>query len=169
MRRCRDFQEEETALQHLGAQLGVEVRLTPKFHAELAGEGVEYSWAFAKAFYRRLPLALKKGRDNFKEVVKLATCTVKQLTRVRIRKFAARARAYICTYYILAKRAAAAAESAAAKDSRAGSEDVFIEKQQLLFSDIERLMKSFKVHRCALDFDQRFVNAEFKDKAEIQL
>jgi hypothetical protein len=49
---CQDFKEEETTLQHFGRQLGVMVRLTPKLHAELAGEGVEYSWAHAKAFYR---------------------------------------------------------------------------------------------------------------------
>ena len=48
---CSDFKDEETALEHLGTQLGVTVRLTPKFHAELAGEGVEYSWAHSKAFY----------------------------------------------------------------------------------------------------------------------
>ena len=40
---CRDFKEEETALQFLGTQVGVTVLLTPKFHAELAGEGVKYS------------------------------------------------------------------------------------------------------------------------------
>jgi hypothetical protein len=34
---CRDFKEEETALQFLGTQLGVTVLLTPKLHAELAG------------------------------------------------------------------------------------------------------------------------------------
>jgi hypothetical protein len=53
---CPDFKEEKTALEQLAEQLGVTVRLTPKFHAELAGEGVEYSWAYAKSFYRRSPL-----------------------------------------------------------------------------------------------------------------
>jgi hypothetical protein len=42
--KCKDFKEEETALQFLGTQLGVTVFLTPKFNAELAGEGVDYSW-----------------------------------------------------------------------------------------------------------------------------
>jgi hypothetical protein len=55
MSNCQDFKEEETALQHLRRQLGVTVLLMPKFCAELAGKGVEYSWAHAKAFYRRLP------------------------------------------------------------------------------------------------------------------
>lgn len=59
MTECTDFKEEETALQYLGSQLGVRVQLTPKYHAELAGEGVEYSWAHAKAFYRRVPVSQK--------------------------------------------------------------------------------------------------------------
>jgi hypothetical protein len=73
---CIDFKEEETALEYLGAQLGVTVQLTPKFHAELAGEGVEYSWAHAKGYYRRLPVSQKKGRENFMQLVKDCTCPV---------------------------------------------------------------------------------------------
>jgi hypothetical protein len=38
----------ECKLQYLGTQLGVTVDLTPKFHAELVGEGVEYYWAHAR-------------------------------------------------------------------------------------------------------------------------
>ena len=78
--KCRDFKEEETALQFLGTQLGVTVLLTPKFHAELAGEGVEYSWVHSKAYYRRMPLSRKQGRDNFKQLVKDCTCPVSKCT-----------------------------------------------------------------------------------------
>jgi hypothetical protein len=42
------------------------------------------------------------------------------------------------------------------------------EEQQLLYSEIERLSKDFKVHRCALDFDRGFVNAELKCAADNQ-
>jgi hypothetical protein len=98
---CRDFKEEETALQFLGTQLEVTVLLTPKFHAELAGEGIEYSWAHSKAYYRRIPLSWKRGRDNFKQLVKDCTCPVNVLTKQRIEKFASCARAYICTYHHL--------------------------------------------------------------------
>ncbi len=31
-------------MQYIGTKLGVEVMLTPKCHAEIAGEGVEYMW-----------------------------------------------------------------------------------------------------------------------------
>jgi hypothetical protein len=58
---CNDFKDEETALEYLGTQLDVTVKLTPKFHAELAGEGIEYSWAHSKSFYQHLPLLQKKG------------------------------------------------------------------------------------------------------------
>ena len=58
---CTDFKHEETAFQHLGAQLGVTVLLTQKLYAELggaelAGEGVEYCWAHAKSHYRCMPV-----------------------------------------------------------------------------------------------------------------
>jgi hypothetical protein len=156
MGRCTDFRDEETALEHLARRLGVTVRLTPKFHAELAGEGVEYSWAHSKACYRRMPVSKKKGRENFKQLVKDCTCPVEHLTIERVRKFAARARAYICTYYCLAPRLA--------DDDGSG---MVAEKQQLLFTEIERLMKDFKVHRCALDFDRGFVNGELKQRSSI--
>lgn len=152
--KCLDFREEETALQHLGAQLGVTVLLTPKFHAELAGEGVEYCWAHAKSYYRRKPVSSKRGCENFKMLVKDCTCPSEILTRERVQKLAARARAYICTYFYLDQRSV---------DIPDGSP--LSQKQELLFAEIERLMKDFKVHRCALNFDRGFVNSELKREA----
>ncbi len=49
---CFDFLNEEGMLQHIAKNLGVTLLLTPKCHAELAGEGVEYVWACAKGAYR---------------------------------------------------------------------------------------------------------------------
>jgi len=62
---CSNFQNELSALQVLGKELGVVVDSTPKYHAELAGEGIEYSWGYAKNAYRWAPLSQKKGRNNF--------------------------------------------------------------------------------------------------------
>jgi hypothetical protein len=104
MSECHDFVNEETALQVLGRKLGLIVDRTPKFHAELAGEGIEYSWACSKAEYRRLPVAAKKGRDNFKLHVRECTDPATTLDKKRVCLFAARARAYICTYFWLAKK-----------------------------------------------------------------
>jgi hypothetical protein len=70
---CKDFKDKETALQYLGTELGVTVDLTPKFHAELAGEGVEYCWAHAKSYNRRVPVSRKRERENFKLLVRECT------------------------------------------------------------------------------------------------
>ncbi len=168
--KCQDFKEEETALQFLGTQLGVTVLLTPKFHAELAGEGVEYSWAHSKAHYRRMPLSRKRGRENFKQLVKICTCPVIVLTKQRIEKFASRARAYICTsyhhLYQEQKRAAAEHEDS---NSASNANSTFPVagipshiQQDLLYSEIERLSKAFKGHRCAIDFDSGFVQSDLR-------
>ena len=159
MGQCTDFQQEETALQHLGSQLGSKVILTPKFHCEIAGEGIEYNRAHAKAKMRAAPIREKKGRANFIELVNKCLCPATVLTRTRVSKLAARARAYICTYYHLSHQQEG-------EDVAVADDNTFYtaHKQQLLFKEIERLMKKFRTHRCALDFDQGFVKAELKEE-----
>jgi hypothetical protein len=39
-------------------------------------------------------------------------------------------------------------------------------KQELLYNEIERLMKAFKGHRCALDFDRGLVNSQLREASE---
>jgi hypothetical protein len=140
MASCLDFAEELTALQHVGSQLGVSVIITPKFHAELAGEGVEYSWGITKGLYRRKPLLSKKGKESFRKLVCEVTSrdVLKTLT---IRKLSRRARAYICAYYSLYE-----------------SKNRGIDTTKLTLPLIERVVKAFKTHRAALDFDAGFVN-----------
>ena len=55
-----DFCEEETLLQHHGILLNVIIDLTPKYHPDISGEGVEYSWAAAKINYHRLRITEKR-------------------------------------------------------------------------------------------------------------
>ena len=74
--------------------------MTPKCHAELAGEGVEYVWACAKGAYRNMSLQQKKGKDNFKASV--CFCLSEEVvTKVRVRKFARRARQYLMAYHAI--------------------------------------------------------------------
>ncbi len=160
MGQCSDFKEENTALQFLGKQLGLRVLFTPKFHCEFAGEGIEYNWAHAKAKMRITPIREKKGRANFIALVMKCLCPENVLTKERIRKFAARARVYICTYYHLSR------DSEPIENNPIAGEPAFVniaEKQQLLYKEIERLMKKFKTHRCALDFDNSFVRSSLID------
>ena len=162
---CKDFKDEETALQYLGTQLGVTVDLTPKFHAELAGEGIEYCWAQAKSYYRRVPVSRKRGRENFKELVRECTSSQSVITKDRVEKFAARARAYICTYHHLeqAREVPRPADDAVLIGVPANT-DLPSPKQELLLTEIERLAKSLRGHRCALDFDRGFVNSVLKEE-----
>jgi hypothetical protein len=46
---CTDFANEKTQLEFLCQSLGTEAPITTKYHAEYAGEGIEYSWGAAKA------------------------------------------------------------------------------------------------------------------------
>jgi hypothetical protein len=63
--------------------------------------GIEYHWAHVKAKMRISPLSEKKGQANFIALVMECICPETVLTKERIRKFLAHARAYICTYYHL--------------------------------------------------------------------
>ncbi len=140
---CLNFAKEMTALQHVGHQLGVSVLITPKFHAKMAGEGIEYSWGVSKSVYRRMPLDSKKGKASFKALVK--ECTSRDvLTTPTVRKLSRRARAYVCAYYALHQ------QTQQNNDNNVPS---------LTLPLIERLVKAFKTHRAAVDFDTGFVNS----------
>ena len=146
MASCLDFAEEMTALQHVGHMLGVSVLITPKFHAEMAGEGIEYSWGVAKSVYRKMPLNSKKGKASFKVLVN--ECASRDvLTTDTVRKLSRRARSYICAYYALHQR------------MLLNNGDDTNDTPTLTLPLIERLMKEFKTHRAAVDFDAGFVNS----------
>jgi hypothetical protein len=97
----------------------------------------------------------KRGRENFKQLVRDCTCPVEVLSKVRIETFAARARAYTCTCHHLDQQQQIDTDLATAP-----SDAPTAKKQELLYNEIERLMKAFKGHRCALDFDRGFVNLQ---------
>ena len=97
---CIDFKHEITAMEDLAVKLStatstVKVLYTPKYHCEIAGEGVEYSWGISKKFYRSLPLSVKKGLVNFRASVRQS---VNHVSIHHVRKFAARARRYMLAY-----------------------------------------------------------------------
>jgi len=152
--KCTDFQNELSALQALGKDLGVVVDSTPKYHPELAGEGIKYSWGHAKGIYRRTPLAQKKGRDNFLDLVRKCCDPVEEITVKRVRSMARRARSYICTYFYLAQQN----RIPIGVPIEQHNENI-AQEQKLLFTEIESLVTKFRSHRCALDFDHRFISS----------
>ena len=154
MEECLDFINERTLLQESMHQIGITVHRSPKCHAELAGEGVEYSWGFSKNAYRRLPMSEKRSKEKFRQSVRLVLSRTK-LNKQRVRKFARRARGYICAYYHLAY----------------GSDEHNIAVgEHISPAIIERIVKMFKTHRCALDFEGKFIKVEVdENEHEISL
>jgi len=150
---CVDFANETTQLEYICKSLGAEALITTKYHAEYAGEGIEYSWGAAKAMYRRYPLASKKGKEHFVDLV--LKCTAREvLTTEMIRKFSRRARSYMLTYKAL---------------------DIFVEEGRekwmgdevdtsldITYKQIENMQKIIKSHRAALDFDRGFIASTLK-------
>jgi len=142
MANCWDFANEKSQLEFVCEQLGARALFTTKYHAEMAGEGVEYSWAHSKNTYRGVSLSKKKGKTNFTATVK--SCIARELlTTELIRKFSRRARAYMLAY-------------------KAFELNDHVTREQnapyLISQDkIEQMMSTFKTHRCAMDFDQTFL------------
>jgi hypothetical protein len=90
----------------------------------------------------------------------------------RIEKFSSGARAYICTYHHLEQQQAVAPATVNVDPNSTPSTSLSLSrvvapipphKQELLYTEIERLKKAFKGHRCALDFDSGFVHSELRN------
>ena len=58
--------------------MGVLADKTPKCHCELAGEGIKHTLACAKNFYCWVSLKGKKGKENFRSVVRESMSTGRQ-------------------------------------------------------------------------------------------
>ena len=67
----------------------------------MAGEGIEHAREASKLYYRRLPMDLKRRKDNFRNIARLHMSTDSILTLERCRKFYKRARRYIVNHNIL--------------------------------------------------------------------
>lgn len=139
MESCTDFANEVSQLEYVGQCLGVRVIITTKYHAEYAGEGVEYSWGFSKCVYRRNPLSAKKGKINFDALVN--KCISREVISVdMVRKFSKRARGYMLAYRALE------------------SDEMTEEPTEITHKMIEKMKKVISSHRAALDFDRGFLN-----------
>jgi hypothetical protein len=149
-----DFIEEETLLQYHGQLLGVKVERTPKCHPKMADEGIEYDWGCGKGVYRCLPISHKKTKQKFRESVKTCLDSANVLTVERRRLFSKRAREYMLAYSILDTNDEA--------DSTEGdSEEGVVKKEKkphMTAYLIEKIVKQYKSHRSAADFDAGFIN-----------
>jgi DNA-binding transcriptional regulator YhcF (GntR family) len=151
-----DFINEETLLQYHGKTLGVLVDRSPKCHPEVAGEGIEYSWGCAKGKYRRLPISDKRKKENFRQSVRECLDRTFVLTIERQRMFSKRARQYMLAYHSIEL----------SKEKRelvgaVGSNDD--EKLEMSAYLVEKIIKRYKSHRGATDFDSAYIDAIVND------
>lgn len=110
--------------------------LSPKFHPEVAGVGIEYSWGMSKLKFRRelndeIPKNLHKNM-----MASMDRGTI--LTLPRIRRFARQTRD-LCRAYLQLEKDAVAPDS---KDS------------------IEKMRKTCKAHRNIIDMEPGFVDTQ---------
>lgn len=141
MENCADFYNEECQLQFVCRNVGARAIITTKYHAEYAGEGIEYAWGASKAKYRRHPIEAKKGKANF---LKLLDYCISRgvLTTDLMRKYSKRARSYMCVYKDLEMREL--------HEQTEGDNEI-------TYNKIESMKKIYKAHRAALDFDKSFI------------
>jgi len=151
MSNLKDFEAQETMLQLKAAEMGVLMDRTPKCHCELAGEGIEYAWGCAKNHYRRQPLKDKRAKDNFRRTMR--KCFSRNvITAERVRMFSQRARAYILAYHKIRQEQLTDSSTASDLDDITASP-----------VKVEKLLKEFKTHKSAMDFDSNFCKAVFVD------
>jgi hypothetical protein len=103
---CPDFRDEITAMEDLCDNLStinckVKIIYTPKYHCEIAGEGIEYAWGLSKKYYRNLQYAKKRGIVNFRRSIRES---IQFVTVEHARKFAAKVRRYMLAYTHYDKR-----------------------------------------------------------------
>lgn len=107
---------------------------TPKYHAELAGEGIEYMLALCKNWFKRQPLTMRKTRAQFKSLVEEAVSREK-ISPKAVRGSARRAQSYIFLEY--------------------GGKDDSGMKQE--FVDIEISAKTYRSHKGPGDQQSAFI------------
>jgi hypothetical protein len=123
------FANEISDLQHLFAKLSEEtctisIEFTPKYHCEIAGEGIEYCWGSSNKIQRVLLLKDRRKVEGFINSVK---CYLKRVTPVRMRQFARRARKYMLAYHQIGENPT---EGAALRDRIDAIADNFYSQQQ---------------------------------------
>ena len=159
MESCTNCKEEETLLQHMGTKMGIVIDRTPKCHAKIAGEGIQYSWGCAKNHYRRVLLDKKRGRENFIRTVR--ECMSETIiTRERVQKFSRRARRYVLGYHVLWQMQQGIITDSSNSEEQTSTSD----NLAIIPAKLEQMVKKFKTHRCAMDFDHGFCKTIFKQE-----
>ena len=108
----------------------ISILITPKYHCEIAGEGIEYDWAITKKFYQNIPLPDKVTKEKFHQ------CFRDSINAVSIKNsqlFSAKARKYMLTYLNL-------------------------EPKKVTYDNIERFVKNLSSHHNVYKQDTSYID-----------
>ena len=145
MSRCSDFIEEESAMEHLfhllssKGQSTLKMLTSPKYHCELAGEGIEYCWGMAKRMYRSIDLLEKNTKQKFDEHVRMS---IEHVNIESVILFSGKGRRYMMVY------------------QNNGNNDEC--NNGMTYESIEKFQKKFKTHRNVADIDRAFIEREWQ-------
>ena len=126
---CSDIKEQQSSMEELMDALSSRqeqnftILTLPKYHCEIAGEGIELCWGFMKKSYRSIPMEKKNTKELFLECVRKCIESVKFN---HVSKFAAKNRRYMLAYRN-------------------------IEHDELSYETIEKFVKTIKTHRNMAD------------------
>ena len=162
-----DFKNESTLLQYCATQLLTRIECSPKYHPEIAGEGIEYCWGMAKNTYRSYPLSEKGNRSKFRRsVIKCMSDAV--ITKDRVRLFGRRKRRYMLAYLGLEKAKESMhihGNDGNGNENRGESMELpeGIHFPEMSCSLVERIVKVFskhhRSHRNIFDQDSEFIDS----------
>jgi hypothetical protein len=150
---CSDFRDEITAMEDLCQNIStinstVSILYTPKYHCEIAGEGIEYAWGLSKKYYRNLEYSRKRGIVNFRRSIRES---IDFVSVVHARKFAGKVRRYMLAYIHYDQRA----DDNSPKPT---------------YQQIEHFVKTeSKTHRNVADSEVGYIAKIWKDSTDLPL
>ena len=156
MSECPDFKKEKSAMEKLAADLSgrhncnIEILVSTKYHCEMAGEGIEYGWGYAKKVFRSIPLQQKRTKDDFWKGVEesLRKTSVDIMCRM-----SAKACRYMLTYRLFDEY----------------GDDANFENEGLSYAEIEKYVsKLMKCHRSSADQDTGFISRIWREAQNLE-
>jgi len=151
---CDVFMNEIPQLQHIIESLGGFCQMSPKYHPEIAGEGIENLWGFIKKVYRSRwsirDSAHQKKEDFLQLIAGIMDGSDGTITKTAVRKCVRRARQYMLAYsWIKAENEK--------RGNVSNREDGPLEMSYLLIEKTVKLLRARASHRSAMDFDFGFL------------
>jgi hypothetical protein len=124
----------------------------------MAGEGIEYLWGVAKSWYHSKPLHLKWKEASFLELVR-GCLDPNLITKEKVRSFSKGARSYICGYYEFEHTK----QNINNNDETINHDGIAILSCANKYGKIEQMVKMFRTHRCAFNFNWKFCDAHVNE------